>query len=66
IQDLAANSDFEEVIYLLIHGELPTAAQLEEIKSTMARRRDLPADMPSSPFVLVLSAISVFLSSSKS
>ncbi|HEX8217652.1 MAG TPA: citrate/2-methylcitrate synthase [Chloroflexia bacterium] len=44
IQDLAANSDFEEVIYLLIHGELPTAAQLEEIKSTMSRRRDLPSE----------------------
>lgn len=44
IQDLAANSDFEEVIYLLIHGELPTAAQLEEVKSTMSRRRDLPAE----------------------
>jgi citrate synthase len=44
IQDLAANSDFEEVIYLLIHGELPTAAQLEELKSTMSRRRDLPSE----------------------
>jgi citrate synthase len=44
IQDLAANSDFEEVIYLLIHGELPTAAQLDEVKSTMARRRDLPSE----------------------
>ena len=44
IQDLAANSDFEEVIYLLIHGELPTAAQLEELKSTMARKRDLPSE----------------------
>ncbi|HET6262494.1 MAG TPA: citrate/2-methylcitrate synthase [Chloroflexia bacterium] len=44
IQDLAANSDFEEVIYLLIHGELPTAAQLDEVKSTMSRRRDLPSE----------------------
>ncbi|HVF99093.1 MAG TPA: citrate/2-methylcitrate synthase [Chloroflexia bacterium] len=44
IQDLAANSDFEEVIYLLIHGELPTAAQLDEIKSAMSRRRDLPSE----------------------
>ena len=44
IQDLAANSDFEEVIYLLIHGELPTAAQLAELKSTMSRRRDLPSE----------------------
>ncbi|HYP39448.1 MAG TPA: citrate/2-methylcitrate synthase [Chloroflexia bacterium] len=44
IQDLAANSDVEEVIYLLIHGELPTAAQLEEVKSAMSRRRDLPSE----------------------
>ncbi|MDQ5824552.1 MAG: tungsten formylmethanofuran dehydrogenase [Chloroflexota bacterium] len=44
IQDLAANSDFEEIIYLLINGELPTAAQLEEIRTTMSSRRELPAE----------------------
>lgn len=44
IQDLAANSDFEEVFYLLINGELPTDAQLNEIKSTMSGRRELPQE----------------------
>ena len=28
IHDLAANSNFEETAYLLLHGELPTADQL--------------------------------------
>ncbi len=42
IQDLAANSTFEEVFYLLINGELPTKAQLDEFSGTMSKRRDLP------------------------
>ncbi|WP_426957098.1 citrate synthase [Muricoccus radiodurans] len=32
IEQLAESSDFIEVSYLLLHGELPTAAQLEEFK----------------------------------
>src|SRR5665213_2009059 len=30
VQELAASCSFEEVAYLIWHGELPTAAQLEE------------------------------------
>ncbi len=29
IQDLAADSSFEEVAYLLIHGELPTPSEFD-------------------------------------
>ncbi len=42
IQDLAANSSFEEVLYLLIYGELPTASQLGQIEMTLRERRALP------------------------
>src|SRR6266496_1974614 len=34
IEELAAKSDFMEVSYLLLFGELPTAAQREDRKST--------------------------------
>jgi citrate synthase len=44
IQDLAANSTFEEVFYLLINGELPTQAQLTDFTNIMRERRDLPAE----------------------
>lgn len=44
IQDLAANSPFEEVFYLLLNGELPTGAQLKEIQATMSSKRELPAE----------------------
>ena len=44
IQDLAANSTFEEVFYLLINGELPTKAQLTDFANAMRERRDLPAE----------------------
>jgi citrate synthase len=42
IQDLAANSPYEEIVYLLLYGELPTRAQLDELSRTMRSRRDLP------------------------
>ena len=42
IGDLAANSSYEEVLYLLIHGELPTKAQLDELNATLKSRRELP------------------------
>jgi citrate synthase len=44
IQDLAANSPFEEVFYLLINGELPDKSQLADFTNTMRDRRDLPAE----------------------
>jgi len=43
IFDLCAYSTFEEVSYLLIHGELPTASQLDDYKAKLIRYRHLPA-----------------------
>lgn len=42
IQELAAKSSFEEVFYLLIHGELPTRTLLDEFEQKMRDRRVLP------------------------
>jgi len=42
IADLAANASFEEVAYLLWHGRLPTAAELDEQCKAMAAARELP------------------------
>jgi citrate synthase len=52
INELAEYSRFEEVAYLLWHGELPTSSQLEAFRSDLARNRDVPA--------LVLDAIQGF------
>ena len=35
IHDLAKNSTFEETTYLLLHGELPTQAQLESCRAEL-------------------------------
>ena len=43
IKDLATKSTFEEVAYLLIHGELPTTSQLNAYKTKLKRLRGLPA-----------------------
>ena len=40
IHDLAPNGTFEETIYLLHHLELPTAAQLDELKEQLGRERE--------------------------
>src|SRR4030081_3266456 len=45
IADLAEHSSFEEVIYLLWHGELPTRAQLDELTSQLIADRPLPASV---------------------
>jgi len=42
IYDLAANSTFEEVAYLLHYGELPTKAQLSRYRKRLMKMRDLP------------------------
>ena len=42
IRELAAHSTFEEVIYLLWHGELPTTTQLAEHRLALAAERELP------------------------
>ncbi len=42
INDLAERSTFEEVVYLLLYGDLPTVAQLEEFQSELRSQRGLP------------------------
>jgi len=44
ISDLANNTCFEEVAHLLLYGELPTAAQLDQLKTALARHRTLPPE----------------------
>ncbi|SDM05267.1 citrate synthase [Halogranum gelatinilyticum] len=41
IEDLARNASYEEVVYLLWHGELPTREELESFRETMAAEREL-------------------------
>lgn len=43
ILELAEQATFEEVAYLLIHGELPTAQQLEAYHDKLCGLRELPA-----------------------
>lgn len=42
ITDLAGNAAFEEVAYLLIHGRLPNAAELDRYRRWLASMRSLP------------------------
>ena len=42
INELAGKVSFEEVIYLLWHGKLPTAAELLQLHEELAAQRDLP------------------------
>jgi citrate synthase len=43
VHDLAAHATFEEVVYLLWHGDLPTRAQLTTLNEQLAAERPLPA-----------------------
>lgn len=45
IEDLAKNCTFEEVVYLLWNGELPTKAQLETFKSELVGNQSLPSEL---------------------
>jgi citrate synthase len=45
IEDLTASATFEEVVYLLWDGELPTRAQLEPFNARLARGRALPNEL---------------------
>jgi citrate synthase len=45
IHDLAAHSTFEETVYLLWHGRLPTRPELEELRRGLAQNRALPAEV---------------------
>ena len=42
VSDLAKQCIFEEVAYLLLYGELPTQAQLDEYQAQLKKLRDLP------------------------
>ncbi|WP_159016372.1 bifunctional 2-methylcitrate synthase/citrate synthase [Cognatiluteimonas profundi] len=42
IHDLATQSSFEEVAHLLVHGALPTTAQLSAYRTKLKRLRGLP------------------------
>lgn len=45
IHDLAVESSFEEVAYLLWHRALPSRASLEQFSAALAQRRKLPAPL---------------------
>jgi len=45
IHDLAEKSTFEEVIYLLLYGKLPTRAQLEGLDQTLRSSRAIPPEV---------------------
>ncbi|MET0806134.1 MAG: bifunctional 2-methylcitrate synthase/citrate synthase [Lacisediminihabitans sp.] len=68
VQELAAQCDFEEVAYLLWHGELPTDAQLAEFQALERSQRSLDEnvkrvidDLPltAHPMDVVRTAVSV-------
>ncbi len=42
IHDLATQSNFEETAYLLLHGELPTCAELDAFNAELRGARELP------------------------
>ena len=42
ILDFAETAEFEEIAYLLIHGELPNQAQLDSYKQKLKSLRDIP------------------------
>lgn len=45
IEDLAANSTFEESTYLMLNGELPTQTQLDEFTATLRDTRELAPEI---------------------
>ncbi|MEX2173575.1 MAG: citrate/2-methylcitrate synthase [Pirellulaceae bacterium] len=45
IEDLATNSTYEEVAYLLLHGELPTAAQAAPFRRRLGAAAAVPPEL---------------------
>src|SRR4029079_10924972 len=43
IEDLAAHATYEEVAFLVLHGELPSRAELDEFEQKISAMRTLPA-----------------------
>ncbi|MET0252656.1 MAG: citrate synthase [Terrimicrobiaceae bacterium] len=42
INELAGKATYEEIVYLLWHGELPNRSQLDELKAQLSSERELP------------------------
>lgn len=42
IHDLVAHASFEEVVYLLWHGELPSRSQLDQLNAALTNDREIP------------------------
>ena len=45
IQDLSKGTTFEEVVYLLLMGRLPTRDELKAVEQTMRETRSLPKEV---------------------
>jgi 2-methylcitrate synthase/citrate synthase II len=45
IEDLAANSHYEEVAYLILHGELPTASQAADFRQRLGAAANVPPEI---------------------
>ncbi|HEY0545726.1 MAG TPA: citrate synthase [Pyrinomonadaceae bacterium] len=45
IHDLARHSTFEEVVYLLWHGQLPKREELDELRRTLSECYELPTEV---------------------
>lgn len=45
IHDLARSSTFEEVVYLLWHGQLPKRGELDELRRTLGENYELPSEI---------------------
>ncbi|UCG90773.1 MAG: hypothetical protein JSU57_03310 [Candidatus Heimdallarchaeota archaeon] len=45
IEDLAKYSTYEEIVYLLIYGQLPTTDQLNELNSFLLSSREIPQEI---------------------
>ena len=45
IHTLAENATFEEVVYLLWHGKLPTQAELDGLKASLVAKREIPVEV---------------------
>ncbi|MFB6152863.1 MAG: citrate/2-methylcitrate synthase [Halodesulfurarchaeum sp.] len=45
IDDIAENGDFEETLYLMWHGELPTEEEYEAFADSLAAKREVPSEI---------------------
>ncbi len=45
IEDLASNSHYEEVAYLILHGELPTAGQAADFRQRLGAAANVPSEI---------------------